>query len=198
MSKAEGKLTAQDILPLAEYETVRKEKRAALIAIKKLRRVEVGPYATFYFESYETMWHQVHEMMRIEKGGAGQLEGELSAFNPLIPKGAELIATMMIEVDDPMRRANVLARLGGIEETIFFDIAGTRIKAVSETEVERTTADGKTSAVHFFHFPFTADQTARFKDPATPLMLGIGHENYAHLAVISAETRKTLAADFTA
>ena len=197
MPKSARKITPQDILPYADYEAVRKEKRDALIRTKKLRRVEVGPYATFYFESYETMWHQVQEMLRIEKGGAEQLEGELTAYNPMIPQGRELTATMMIEVDDPIRRSNVLARLGKIEEHIFFDIAGARIKATWESDVERTTPDGKTSSVHFLHFPFTDDLIARFKDPANPVMLGIGHENYAHLAIISAETRKTLAEDFS-
>ena len=198
MPKALHRLTREDILPLTEYEKIRKERRAHLIPIKQRRRVEVGPYATFYFESYETMWNQVHEMLRIEKGGEAQIEDELRAYNPLIPQGRELTATMMIEIDEPIRRANVLARLGGIEETAFFEIAGARIKATWEQDVERTTEEGKTSSVHFLHFPFTEDQIARFRDPSATVILGFGHQNYAHMALVSPETRAALAEDFDA
>ncbi len=105
-------LTAADILPLPEYEKIRAEKRGAMIARKKNRRVAVGPYATFYFENYDTMWLQVQEMLRIEKGGADQLADELHAYQPLVPKGDELVATLMLEIEDERRRAAVLATLG--------------------------------------------------------------------------------------
>ena len=100
------------ILPLAEYAKLRAERRRQISEIKKNRRLEVGPFATFYFESYETMLHQVHEMLFIEKGGAAQIPDELAAYNPLIPQGSELVATVMFEIDDPMRRARVLAHAG--------------------------------------------------------------------------------------
>jgi Protein of unknown function (DUF3501) len=196
MPKAARRITPEDILPVAEYEKIRKENKAALVALKQKRRVEVGPYITFYFECYETMWGQIQEMLRIEKGGAEQIADELAAYNPLIPQGRELTCTMMIEIDDPIRRANVLARLGHVEETAFFDLGGTRITASLEHEVERTTADGKTSAVHFLHFPFAADQIARFRDPGVPLILGFAHANYAHMALVSPETRAALTEDF--
>jgi len=196
MPKAQHRITPEDILPLAEYEKVRKQNKAALVAIKQKRRVEVGPYVTFYFESYETMLGQIQEMLRIEKGGDEQIADELRAYNPLIPQGHELTATMMIEIDDPIRRANVLARLGHLEETAFFDVGGARVTATFEQDVERTTEEGKTSAVHFLHFPFTAEQIARFRDPSAPLILGLGHANYAHMALVSPETRAALAEDF--
>ena len=109
------RITRADIIPLDEYTRTRRERRKAVTELKKKRRVEVGPFATFYFESYETMWHQIHEMLYIEKGGEQQISDELEAYNPLIPQGQELIATVMIEIEDPMRRARVLATLGGIE-----------------------------------------------------------------------------------
>jgi hypothetical protein len=89
----------QDILALPDYEKIRKEKQKNLLKIKTLRRVSVGPYATFYFENYDTMWYQIHEMLRIEKGGDAQIEDELSAYSPLIPKGQELVATLMFEIE---------------------------------------------------------------------------------------------------
>src|ERR1700712_3748227 len=104
MSLSERKITAADILPDAQYNARRMELRTASIAAKKIRRMEVGPYATFYFENYDSMWLQVQEMLRIEKGGAEQLAGELEAYNPLIPQGDELICTFMIEIEDADRR----------------------------------------------------------------------------------------------
>src|ERR1700760_1035635 len=118
MSEAARKITPDDILALPEYETQRKSLKQNILPVKKLRRVEVGPFATFYFENYDTMWLQVQEMLRIEKGGAEQMEDELRAYNPLIPNGAELTATVMFEIEDPARRAVVLGSLGGIEKKI--------------------------------------------------------------------------------
>ena len=191
-------ITRADILPMAEYAKVRKDKRAELVAKKKHRRVEVGPYVTFYFESYDTMWAQVHEMLYIEKGGEEQIADELAAYNPLIPQGSELIATMMFEIDEENRRRRVLGRLGGVEQTVTITIGSHVVRGTAEEDVDRTTAAGKTSSVHFLHFPFTADDIAAFRDPSQPAILGIGHEGYQHMAMLSAETRKALASDFDA
>src|SRR5262245_63045407 len=127
MPEAQRKITRDDILPAGEYDRQRKTLKAGLIPIKKLRRIEVGPFATFYFENYATMWLQVQEMLRIEKGGEEQLAGELEAYNPLIPQGDELIATLMLEIEDADRRNTVLLTLGGIEETVFLEIGPDRI-----------------------------------------------------------------------
>ena len=189
-----------DIMAMADYAKIRKERRAALIATKKLRRIEVGPFATFYFENYDTMWLQIHEMLFIEKGGEAQIEDELSAYNPLIPQGCELIATMMLEIDDPVRREKVLKRLGGVEEHVFIEIQGPggawRIHAVPTDDAERTTPDGKTSSVHFFHFPFSPDDIKAFADEARTIVLGLDHPNYGHMAVISPASRGILMRDF--
>jgi len=191
----ENAITRADILPMTDYEAVRKAKRAEITQIKKHRRVEVGPFATFYFENRETMWHQIHEMLFIEKGGDAQIADELEAYNPLIPNGRELVATVMIEIDDERRRRTVLGRLGGFEETIFIRIGDEDIMAVPEDDVDRTTADGKASSVQFVHFPFTDAQAAKLKSGNGQAIVGVGHENYAHMAVMSEAVRQALAGD---
>src|SRR3954447_25848482 len=190
------KITPDDLLPLAEYETRRKALKNNLIPMKKSRRVEVGPFATFYFENYATMWLQVQEMLRIERGGEEQIAGELEAYNPLIPRGDELIATMMLEIEDANRRNTVLLTLGGIEETVFLEIGGDTIRATPTEYDDRTTPDGKTSSVHWLRFKLTPDQIARFKNGSERVVLGVSHSNYGHMAVLSAETRAALAKDF--
>ncbi len=196
MPEAQRKILPEDLLSLADYESRRKALKQTLIPIKKQRRVEVGPFATFYFENYATMWLQVQEMLRIEKGGADQIPGELEAYNPLIPQGEELIATLMLEIEDAGRRNAVLLTLGGIEENIFMEIGGDIIHATPTEYDDRTTADGKTSSVHWLRFSFTPEQKRRFKDGGERVVLGISHPNYGHMAVLSAETRAALSKDF--
>lgn len=188
-------ITPEDILPLAEYQKIRKEHKQKLIPIKKNRRVEIGPYATFYFENYDTMWSQIQEMLYIEQGGNEQLQDELAAYNPLIPNGSELVATFMIEIDDPVRRDFMLRQLGHIEESIYLSVGGEKIYAVPEQEVERTTEDGKASSIHFLHFPLTDAQKTAFKDLSTDVQLGVEHDNYGHIALIKGDTRAALAGD---
>jgi len=194
MPETQRKITPDDLLSLPEYEFRRKTLKQNLIPVKKQRRVEVGPFATFYFENYATMWLQVQEMLRIEKGGAEQIPGELEAYNPLIPQGDELIATLMLEIEDANRRNATLLTLGGIEETIFMDIGGARIKATPTEYDDRTTADGKTSSVHWLRFKLTPELIARFRNEQ--VVLGVGHANYGHMAVLSNDTRAALAKDF--
>ena len=194
MSEAQRKITRDDILPAGEYDQQRKSLKSNLIPMKKLRRIEVGPFATFYFENYATMWLQVQEMLRIEKGGEEQIPGELAAYNPLIPQGEELIATLMLEIEDEKRRNAVLLTLGGIEESIFLEIGGETIHATPTEYDDRTTADGKTSSVHWLRFRLTKEQIARFA--AERVVLGVSHPNYGHMAVLSADTRAALAKDF--
>ena len=195
MPEAARRIEAADLLPLAEYERVRPQMKKNLIPVKKLRRVEVGPFATFYFENYATMWLQVMEMLRIEKGGAAQIEGELEAYNPLIPQGQELIATLMLEIEDANRRHQTLLTLGGIEEMAFMEVDGAHIDATPTEYEDRTTPDGKTSSVHWLRFSLTPDQIGRFRGGAR-LVLGIAHRNYGHMAVLNGDTIAALAKDF--
>lgn len=190
-------LTAADIIPAAEYARTRKEHRARVSAKKQNRRVAVGPYVTFYFECFDTMWLQVQEMIRIEKGGPDMIEGELEAYNPLIPKGSELVATFMIEIDDPIRRKRVLDSVGAIEETAFLRVGGETIRGVPEADADRTNAEGKASSVQFVHFPFSPEQIAEFCTPHAEVTIGFNHENYGHMAVLPEAVRAELSGDFS-
>ena len=188
-------ITRADIIDMTLYGQERAARRKAILPGKKLRRVEVGPHATFYFECYATMLSQVHEMLYIERGGEAQIADELSAYNPLIPQKGELVATVMFEIEDEGERARVLRQLTNIEETAFLDVGGDKVKASFESDVDRTAADGKTSSVHFLRFGLNPAQVARFNDPAVPVMLGFTHTNYGHLAVVPLATREQLACD---
>lgn len=194
MSKRQ--ITREDIMPLDAYERVRPERRRAITTLKKNRRALVGPDITFYFENYATMWHQIHEMLRIEKGGEAQIEDELRAYNPLIPDGRTLVATMMIEIEEPVRRARVLAELGGIEECIALEVNGEPIRAVPEEDVDRTTAEGKTSSVHFLKFPFTPEQVKAFSASEGRVILAVSHPKYQHMSVLPSDVIAELARDF--
>jgi hypothetical protein len=196
MPASTRQVTPADLIPDAEYAKVRKARRAALLPVKRLRRVSLGPVCTVIFESYETMLFQIQEMLLTEKGGADQVPDELAAYNPLIPQGQELVATVMFEIDDEVRREAVLARLGGVDDDFFLAIGDERAPGVPEGDVERTREDGKTSSVHFLRFPLTPEQIARFRDPATSIMIGCSHDQYSHLAGLSPATRAELAKDF--
>lgn len=191
-------ISRDDILSMDAYERVRDERRRAVTQLKCDRRVAVGPDATFYFENRDTMLHQIHEMLRIEKGGEEQVADELAAYAPLVPDGRTLVATMMIEIDDSVRRHRVLSGLGGIENTITLTIDGAVVAAVPEGDVERTKEDGKTSSIHFLKFPFSPAEIAAFREPGRRVVLAIGHPGYDHMAALSAATRAALAADFDA
>jgi len=192
---AKRKVTPADLLPLADYAKRRGEERRRILELKRRRRVEVGPYATFYFECYETMRHQIQEMLYIEKGGEEQLEGELAAYNPLVPNGRELVATLMIEIDEPARRQEALKRLGGVEETASLKFAGKVVKAVAEEDLERTTEEGKASSVQFIHFPMTREEIAAFKTARREIFLALDHPAYGHMARVPEEVRAELAED---
>jgi len=195
MPKEKREIQKEDIMPLDVYSKNRKELRKNIVNFKKDRRIALGPYATFYFESYETMLAQVQEMLYIEKGGNEQLKDELEAYNPLIPNGKELTATLMFEIDNPVSRADFLAKVGGIEDKIFMKIDGEVIKAVPEDDVDRTSAEGKASSVQFIHFKLSDEQINKFKD-LTKIEIGIDHKEYSHTTKLTEDTIKSLSADF--
>lgn len=188
-------ITDSDILPLAEWAKVRVAHRKALSERKKNRRVSIGPHATLLFENWDTMWYQVQEMLWIEKGGAEQLPDELAAYNPMIPQGSELTATLMFGISDEMKRRAFLAELGGVENHISISIGGDRIRAVAEEDLDRTTADGKTSSVHFLHFPFSAEQIEKFRRGGD-ILVRIDHPRYGHAAIVNDAMRAELEGDF--
>lgn len=196
MPREQHNIVEADILPLGIWGEQRVKHRKALSEVKKSRRLAIGPHATLYFENWDTMWYQVQEMLWIEKGGAAQLPDELRAYNPLVPQGDELVATLMFGISDEFKRRKILAQLGGVEETISISIGGERVMAVAENDLERTTRDGKTSSVHFLHFPFTSLQIAAFRDLASDILVRIDHPDYGHAAIVGDAVRGELARDF--
>lgn len=190
-------ITRDDILSMAAYGRIRRQRRREIAERKRDRRVAVGPCATFYFENYDTMWLQIHEMLFVEKGGEAQIEDELAAYNPLIPRDNELVATLMFEIDDRARRQQVLGRLGGVEDTVTMEVDGaTVLHVVPEQDVMRSVPGGKTSSVHFLHFPFQQEQLEAFRQPGAKVVLSIGHPEYRHMAVLPEATRMALSGDF--
>ena len=196
MSKEKRLIEKEDLLPSDVYAKSRKQIRKDLVEFKKDRRIALGPYATFYFESFETMVAQVQEMLHIEKGGDEQLKDELIAYNPLVPSGKELIATLMFEIDNPISRAKFLGKVGGIEEKVFMKINNEIVKAVPEADVDRTSAEGKASSVQFIHFKLNDDQISKFKSDSATIELGIYHKEYTHTTKLSENSIKSLCDDF--
>ena len=196
MPKENKEILKSDIMSLDIYTKQRKELRKSIVNFKKNRRISLGPYATFYFESYETMLAQVQEMLYIEKGGDEQLKDELTAYNPLIPDGKELIATLMFEIDNPVSRSAFLSKVGGIEKNVFMTVDGEVVKAVPEEDVDRTSAEGKASSVQFIHFKFNNEQIEKFKSNSFNVEIGIDHKEYSHTTKLTDLSIQSLSADF--
>jgi len=196
MSKEKRQIEKQDLMSAEAYAESRKEIRKELVEFKKNRRIALGPYATFYFESFETMVSQIQEMLYIEKGGDEQLKDELTAYNPLVPNGKEFTATLMFEIDNPLSRGAFLGKVGGIEKNIFIKIESELVKATPEGDVDRTSAEGKASSVQFIHFKFNDDQINKIKSGNVSIELGIDHKEYAHTTKLTEENIKSLSADF--
>jgi hypothetical protein len=196
LSKQPRQLTRDDFLSPAEYQPVRRERRRQLSELKRLRQVEIGPYAIIHFENIETVQHQIQEMLYIEKGGDAQLAEELEAYAPLIPQGAELVATVMFEIDDPVRRGIELMHLGGIENHVYIDVGGHSVHSEPDPTRENTNAEGKASAVQFLKFTFAPDLISRFKMPGAQIVVGFDHPNHAYMVTLPDLVRSALAQDF--
>ena len=196
MSKEKRQIEKEDLMPADAYAENRKNIRTELVELKKNRRIALGPYATFYFESFETMVAQIQEMLYIEKGGDEQLKDELTAYNPLVPNGKELTATLMFEIDNPLSRGAFLGKVGGIENKIFMKIDSDIVNAVPESDVDRTSAEGKASSVQFIHFKLNDDQISKFKSGKLSIELGINHREYSHTTRLTEDNVKSLLADF--
>ena len=196
LSKQPHQLTRDDFLSPAEYLPVRREQRRRLSELKRRRRAEIGPFAIFNFENFETVRHQIQEMLYIEKGGDAQLQEELEAYGPLMPQGANLVATVMFEIDDPVQRGTELLRIGGIENHACIDVDGHRVRSEPDPGRENTSAEGKASAVQFLNFTFAPDLISRFKTPGAQIVVGFDHPNYAHLVALPDLMRSALAQDF--
>ena len=190
-------INKDDILPNDEYKIIRNDRRKDLVSYKKKRRISVGPYATFYFESYKTMLYQIQEMLFVEGAPEGQLEDELTAYNPLVPQGFNLVATLMFEINDEKIRHDFLSSIGNVEDFIFIGIGDEKIKARYESDVDRTNSKGKTSSVHFIHFDLNRGQVKKFSSGEVKIHLGIEHKNYSHITILNDENVESLKNDFT-
>lgn len=188
-------LSKHDIQPLDVYTKHRDTERLKIVALKKQRRLSIGPDAVFHFENSETIRFQIQEMLYIEKGGESQIQDELTAYSSLLPQGSNLTATVMFEIADPNVRKQRLLELGHVEDTIVLKINTDAIKAVSVDTAERTTKAGKTSAVHFLSFPLNSAQKSLFKNSNTSVVLEISHPAYPYSADILPQLREILAND---
>ena len=196
MIKEKKQIEKEDLIAADIYAENRKQIRKDLVEFKKDRRIALGPYATFYFESFETMVAQIQEMLHIEKGGDEQLKDELIAYNPLVPNGKELTATLMFEIDNPISRGAFLGKVGGIEKKIFMKIDNEIVKALPEDDVDRTSTEGKASSVQFVHFKLNDDQINKFRLDGANIELGIDHKEYVHTTKLTEDNVKSLSADF--
>jgi hypothetical protein len=190
-------LTQDDLMTLEDYSKVRDDFRRTAIDHRRLRQVPIGPNCTLAFEDSETVKYQVQEMLYIERTFTeGGIKDELDAYNPLIPSGTNLIATMTLEYGDPELRRIKLEQLKNIEDTVFLRIQGhQRIYAIADEDLVRTN-EAKTSAVHFLRFELNAGQIVDFKDVNNKVYLGISHDLYPYEIQVSEEVRKALIGDF--
>ena len=195
MNKTKKIIDIEDILHPESYKKVRQEKKKQIFEIKKYRRLNVGPYATFYFENYETIWHQIHEMIYIEKGDYQQAKEEIDAYKSLVPNGSEIIATLMFELDIKNEREVFLRKVSNIENCIKLTIGNEIITAKSEDDVERTRDDGKTSAVHFLHFQLSPKQKDLIRDHTEIFKVYFDHLEYSYSQKINENLRNSLIGD---
>jgi hypothetical protein len=189
-------ITRESLLTLEAYAKSRSEFRARVLAHKKPRTVHLGAHVTLVFEDELTIRYQIQEMLRIEKTfeEAG-IQDELDAYNPLVPDGHNLKATMLIEYEDVDERRRALAGLKGIEDRAFVQVEGfDRVYAIADEDLDRENEE-KTSSVHFLRFELTPDMIAAQKRGAA-LSIGVDHPEYrAEVAPVAPETQQALAAD---
>lgn len=191
------KLRREDLYSLEDYAGERSDFRAKAMAHKQNRQVSVGPNATLYFEDRLTIQYQVQEMLRIERIFEREgIEEELAAYNPLIPDGANLKATFMLEFPDPEERHKALAKLVGIEHGVWMRVDGfERVSPVADEDLDRATEE-KTSSVHFLRFEFAPQMIEALKGGAS-LAVGIDHQHYREsVDPVPEVTRATLVTDF--
>lgn len=190
------KLTRSDLLSLERYATERAAFRARVIAHKKTRAVALGGHVSLLFEDRLTVQYQVQEMLRIERiFEAAGIQDELDAYNPLIPDGGNLKATMLFEFPDAAERAERLAQLGGIEHRVYAEVDGQpRVFAHADEDLDRSSAD-KTSAVHFLRFEFSPEAIAALRSGAE-LSFGIEDPRMPERVRVPEAARSALASDF--
>lgn len=191
-------ITRDSLLSLERYSKERSDWRTRIIPHKRRRTVHVGEHVTFLFEDELTIRYQIQEMLRIEKTFEedGILD-ELDAYNPLVPDGRNLKATMLIEYADPVVRARELQRLKGIERASWMQVQGfDKVFAIADEDLQREN-ETKTSSVHFMRFEFTDAMVDALRSGAS-FALGVDHDCYGHIVTgIDGESRTALLADFS-
>ena len=190
-------LTRDDLFTLEHYARIRGEFRNQVMAHKKNRRVPIGEHATLYFENRLTMQYQIQEMLRVERIFEPEgIQGELDAYNPLIPSGNNWIATFMVEYPESDERREALTRLRGIEDRVWVQVGDfERVYAIADEDLERET-DTKTSAVHFLRFVLAAPMVSAAK-AGVDLSMGIDHPGYDQRVQVGEAVRESLAGDLT-
>lgn len=192
-----AKLTLDDIADLRAYEREREEFRDRIIALKRVRRIAVGPIVTLVFENRETVRFQIQEMARAEKLMSDeQILTELDVYNPLIPEDGRLTATLFIELTSKADLVEWLPKLVGIERSLELRIGDDVVRStVDESHAEQLTREEVTASVHYVRFELTPEQVRRLPDEQ--VVLAVAHPAYQHAAMLSPETKASLAADLT-
>jgi hypothetical protein len=190
-------LTAQDLYSLEQYSARRPDYKRRAVEHRKRRQIKLGQNMTLHFEDRMTVQYQVQEMLLIERTFSQQgIQDELDAYNPLIPTGTNLKATLTLEYGDPELRAQALARLRGVEDRVYVRVDGhDAVYAIADEDLDRST-DTKTSAVHFLRFELTTDMIAKLQENPDSLTVGVDHEHYSHSTRVQVGTTNSLIADF--
>lgn len=191
-----AKLSRDDLMSLEQYAEARAVFRKKVLQHKKNRQVSLGDHATLYFEDRLTIQYQIQEMLRIEKiFEANGIQEELDAYNPLVPDGSNLKATLMIEYEDVVERQQALSGLVAIEDKVWVSAEGCdKSYAIADEDLDRSTEE-KTSAVHFLRFELPPETVTAIKNGAM-IAMGIDHKNYyVELKAVAAAVRDSLAKD---
>ena len=190
-------LTAQDLYSLEQYSAHRPDYKRRAVEHRKRRQIRLGQNMTLHFEDRVTVQYQIQEMLLIERTFSQQgIQDELDAYNPLIPSGTNLKATLTLEYSDPAVRAAALTRLRGVEDRVYVRVEGhDPVYAVADEDLERST-DEKTAAVHFLRFELAADMIAALRDNQTALTVGVDHTEYTHSTLVYSATVQSLITDF--
>ena len=190
-------LTAQDLYSLEQYSAHRPDYKRRAVEHRKRRQIRLGMNMTLHFEDRVTVQYQIQEMLLIERTFSPQgIQDELDAYNPLIPTGTNLKATLTIEYSDPQIRQQQLSRLRGVEDCVYIQVEGhDPVYAIADEDLDRST-DEKTAAVHFLRFELTQGMIKSLSENKTGLTVGVDHDNYSHSTPIHAGTINSLIADF--
>lgn len=190
-------LTHKDLHSLEEYSRIRNEFKRIAVNHRKHRQVELGDHMTLHFEDRVTVKYQIQEMLLIEKTFTAEgIQDELDAYNPLIPTGTNLKATLTIEYSDPILRAQKLEELRNVEDRIYVKVEGHRpVYAIADEDMDRST-DTKTAAVHFLRFELTPEMIADLRDLNTAFTVGSDHTSYNTYTRVNTLTKEMLVKDF--